>query len=65
MITGLQEDTVSELENRLEKLIDRTDVLYGELFPEKRYKLAGKRGSGDKKERKPVSKADLLEGQTG
>lgn len=65
MITGLHGDTVSELENRLEKLIDRTDVLYEELFPEKRFKIAGKHGGGDKKERKPFSKADLLEGQTG
>lgn len=65
MITGLHEDTVSELENRLEKLIDRTDVLYEELFPEKRYKIAGKRGGGVKKERKLVSKTELLEGQTG
>lgn len=65
MITGLHGDTVSELENRLEKLIDRTDVLYEELFPEKRFKIVGKRGGGDKKERKPFSKEDLLEGQTG
>ena len=65
MITGLHEDTVSELENRLEKLIDRTDVLYEELFPEKRFKVPGKRGGKGSKESKPISKADLLEGQTG
>lgn len=65
MITGLHEDTVSELENRLEKLIDRTDVLYEELFPEKKFKAAGKRGGVSSKGSKPVSKADLLEGQTG
>ncbi|KAL9957104.1 hypothetical protein ACROYT_G038703 [Oculina patagonica] len=65
MITGLHEDTVSELENRLEKLIDRTDVLYEELFPEKKFKVAGKRGGVSSKGSKPVSKADLLEGQTG
>ena len=65
MITGLHEDSVSELENRLEKLIDRTDVLYEEIFPEKKYKSAGKRGGGGDKGKVPVSMEDLLEGQTG
>ena len=37
-IAGLHMDTVCELENRLEKLIDRTDVLYDELFPDKQRK---------------------------
>ncbi|XP_048575324.1 polycystic kidney disease protein 1-like 2 [Nematostella vectensis] len=31
-------DQVSELENRLEKLVERTDLLYSELFPEKIHK---------------------------
>lgn len=65
MITGLHEDSVSELENRLEKLIDRTDVLYEEIFPEKKYKSAGKRGGLGDKGKVPVSKEDFLEGQTG
>lgn len=59
-IAGLHVDTVSELENRLEKLVDRTDVLYDELFPGKRrIKFQGKLG------KVPVSKGDLLEGQKG
>lgn len=57
-IAGLRVDTVSELENRLEKLVCRTDVLYDELFPEKRkFEIGGKQ--------LPVSKRDLLEGHTG
>ena len=65
LITGLHMDTVSELENRLEKLVDRTDVLYDELFPEKkRIKIAaGKHATV--KGKKTISKGDLLEGQTG
>lgn len=64
MIAGLHVDTVSELENRLEKLVDRTDVLYDELFPEKkRFAISGKQGAV--KGKVPVSKGDLLEGQTG
>ena len=33
---GMYFDNVSDLENRVEKLIERTDLLYDELFPEKR-----------------------------
>lgn len=64
-VAGLHEDSVSKLENRLEKLIDRTEELYGEIFPEKKYKNSGKtRGRAEKGE-VPVSKGDILEGQTG
>ena len=63
-IAGLHKDMVSELENRLEKLVVRTDVLYDELFPEKRRsKITGKQGAV--KVKLPLSKADLLEGRTG
>ncbi|CAH3175942.1 unnamed protein product [Porites evermanni] len=63
-IAGLHKDMVSELENRLEKLVVRTDVLYDELFPEKRRsKITGKQGAV--KVKLPLSKADLLQGRTG
>ena len=63
-IAGLHKDMVSELENRLERLVVRTDVLYDELFPEKRgSKITGKQGAV--KVKLPLSKGDLLEGRTG
>lgn len=57
-ITGLRVDNVSELENRLEKLVDRTDDLYDEIFPEKkRFKvLQGKQS--------PIARGDVLVGRT-
>lgn len=56
-IAGLRVDTVSELENRLEKLLNRTDVLCEELFPDQRsHKMTRKQG--------PLSKGNLLEGQS-
>lgn len=40
-----REDNVTELEDRLEKLLQRTNQLYTEVFPEKFRKPAGKRMS--------------------
>lgn len=62
MIIGLYEDIVFEFENWFEKFIDWIDVLYEELFFEKRYKIVGKCGGGVKKERKFVFKIELFEG---
>ena len=42
---GMYLDNVSDLENRVEKLIERTDLLHEELFPEKRKS----NGSGPKR----------------
>lgn len=58
-IAGLRRDGVSELETRLEKLIDRTDVLYDEIFPEK------KRGNIVKKTPGRITEEDVLEGYLG
>lgn len=58
-IAGLRRDGVSELETRLEKLIDRTDVLYDEIFPEK------KRGNIVKKIPGRITEEDVLEGYLG
>ena len=63
-VTGLHEDSVSKLENRLEKLIDRTEELYEEIFPEKKYRSLGKTWGKGGKGKVPVSKGDVLEGQT-
>lgn len=58
-IAGLRMDRVSELENRLEQLVDRTDILYDEIFPEK------KRGKIVKKRPDRISEEDVLEGYMG